>query len=503
MKPGRFVSRTIAAVAVAAVALFVAVFAGGGRVGAAPGEGQPSSCDPKLTGVIAPVIMPVQFGGAQDPQFEVGCNAIQEFTYLNWRARGRGIPDYRIGPSAFGSPVGPNATYSTVWESYVNPDDLFKTPTALKNARYSSSNGVRTLSAISKADGDDVRLTGFHQADFGWLTARTGDLTFYEVRIDNDEADYITRNGLTSAVKQQQCAATGGLSLPDGTKNDHDCRGNAAKYGLNIGAIELKAAWIELHDPAKYSRYLLSRANLVYPDGKVRLNAVIGLVGLHIIRKMGPLQQLSWATFEHVDNDPDATPYPAAPATAAPEASPTATPAWTYRNPACTGPYCTVNKYPTPCATGNPPGCQRYSYPTQTERVTPQSSFAASNTTTFRRALLKAGATGSVFRYYRLIDVQWPAGSTRIPPGARIPLTEGSPLPRWIVANTTMETYEQSSAACLDCHSSARAARGRAPGARVLVEAIAPAAFKTLMSGPSPTPSPYAADYSFVFGKAK
>ena len=503
MKPRQIAARAGALLSLAAAALFVASFGAGGsaRVDAA-GEGQPSSCDAKLTGVIAPRIMPVQFGGAEDPQFEVGCNAFQEFTYLNWRARGRGIPDYRIGPSAFGYPVGPNATYTTVWESYTSPDDLFKTPTGLKNAR-ASANGVRTLSATSKADGDDVHLTGFHQADFGWLTARTGDLTFYEVRIDNDEADYITRNGLTAAAKQQQCAAAGGLSLPDGTKNDHDCLGKPATYGLNIGAIELKAAWIELHDPAKYSRYLISRANLIYPNGTVRSNVVIGLVGLHVIHKMGPLQQLSWATFEHVDNDPDATPYPSTPPTAAPAASPTATPAWTYRNPACVGPYCTVNKYPTPCATGNPPGCQRYSYPTQTERVTPQSTFAASNTATFRGALAKAGARTSVFNYYRLIDVQWPAGSTVIPPGARIPLTEGSPLPRWIVANTTMETYEQSSFACLDCHSSARAAKGRAPGGRVRIEAVNPAALRRLMAGPSPIPAPYAADYSFVFGKGK
>ena len=502
MKSRGLVGRSILFSSLAAAAFAVSLFATGGFVRAAPpGEDSPSSCDPKLTGVIAPVIMPVQFGGAQDPQYEVGCNAFQEFVYMNWRAKGHGVPNYGIGPSAFGYPVGPNGTYTTVWESYTNPDVLFSTPTALKNARM-SSNGVRTLSATSKSDGDDVHLTGFHQADFGWLTSRRGDLTFYEERIDNDEADYIIKNGLTSAAKQRGCAATGGLSLPDGTKNDHDCAGKPASYGLKIGAIELKAAWVQLHDPAQYSRYLISRANLVYPDGSVRTNVVIGLVGLHIIHKMGNLQQLSWATFEHVDNDPDATPYPSVPATTAPS-SPGPTPAWTYRNPNCVGPYCQVNKYPTPCATGNPPGCQRYTYPTQTERVTPQSSFASSNTNTFYRALAKAGATHSVFRFYRLIDVQWPSGSVTIPPGARIPLTQGSPLPRWRVDNTTMETYEQTSAACMDCHSSAQVSNGRSLNGRVRIEAINPKALATLMSGPSPTPAPYAADYSFVFGKAK
>jgi hypothetical protein len=498
--------RAIVFSSIAAAALTAGVFSwsGSGRaVAAAPGEGKPSSCDAKLTGAIAPVIMPVQFGGAVDPQFEVSCNAMQEFTYLNWRAKGRGIPNGAIGPNAFGYPVGAGGIYTTVWESYTDPDVLFSTPTALKNARL-SSNGVRTLSAISKADGDDVRLQGFHQADFGWLTSRNGDLTFYEERIDNDEADYIAHNGLTSASKQRSCAAAGGLSLPDGTKNDHDCAGKPAKYGLNIGAIELKAAWIQLHDPAQYSRYLISRANLVYPDGSVRQNVVIGLVGLHIVHKMGNQQQMTWSTFEHVDNDPDATPYPVTPPTTAP-ASPAATPAWTYRNYNCKGPYCTVNKYPTPCATGNPKGCQRYTYPTQTERTIPQSSFASTSTGTFYDALAKAGATGSVFRNYRLIDVQWVTGSTIIPPGARIVLTQASPLPRWIVANTTMETYEQgpNGNACLDCHSSASVSSGRSASGHVRIRAINPKAFARLMAGPSPTPAPYAADYSFVFSKAK
>ena len=57
------------------------------------------------------------------------------------------------------------------------------------------------------------------------------------------------------------------MSLPDGTKNDHDCAGHPASYGLKMGAIELKAAWVQLHDPAQHSRYLISRTNLVYPNG--------------------------------------------------------------------------------------------------------------------------------------------------------------------------------------------------------------------------------------------
>jgi hypothetical protein len=482
-----------------ALALGVGLTISGAQVRAAgPGEGNPSSCDAKRTSVIAPVIGPVIFGGAMDPQYEVSCNAIQEFIYLNWLAKGHGRPNYGVGPNAFGLPANPAAPYTTVWESYTNPDTLFSTPQALRAAKL-ATNGLRTLSAITEADGDNVKLNGFHQADFGWLTSRTHDLVFYEVRIDNDETDYITRNNLTSAKVQALCAATGGLSLPAGTPQDHACNGARATYGLNIGAIELKAAWVELHDPAQYSRYLISRANLVYPDGRTHFNVVIGLVGLHIIHKMGNLQQLSWATFEQVDNDPDATPYPATPPTTAP-AEPTATPKWTFYNPACTGPNCQVNHYPVACPTA---GCQAYNVPTQTMRSLAQSSFAESATQTFYEALVKAHATTSVFRHYRLIDVQWPTGSTVIPPGARVPLTQGSPLPSWKVSNTTMETYVQTSLACLDCHSGARVSKGRTATGTVQVELDSPALLRRLMARPGATPAPYAADYSFVFGKAK
>src|SRR5579884_2514392 len=97
------VFRSIALSSLAVAAIAVGLFtAGGAKVKAAggPGEGGGSSCNAKYTGVIAPVIMPVQFGGAVDPQFEVSCNAMQEFTYLNWTAKGKGVPNGGIGPNA-------------------------------------------------------------------------------------------------------------------------------------------------------------------------------------------------------------------------------------------------------------------------------------------------------------------------------------------------------------------------------------------------------------------
>ncbi|HTD35162.1 MAG TPA: hypothetical protein VK665_15970 [Candidatus Elarobacter sp.] len=460
---------------------------------------------------IAPTMPPTfNLAGSLDFQISADCWAWQAFIYENWRAKGRGVPNGGIGPNVFGLPVPKAGAYTTVWESYANPDDVFGTSLARRNRLLSASrgNGLRTLSAISKADGDDVHLSSFQQAfTLGWLTSRRGDVTFYEERINNDELSYITSpvNDLTSIGAQARCVRTGGLSLPAGT-NDKDCRGNPATYG-NQGAMEIKAAWIELHDPALYSRYLISRANLQYPDGRVVNDAVIGLVGLHIIRKVPSAAQFAWATWEQVDNDPDQTPYVPPPNTAPPVANPTATPAWTYFNPNCTGASCAVNTQATPCANGRTPppsGCQPYRVPTQTKRVVPVSNFAEQSTGTFRAALARAHANASVFRYYRMIDVQWPRTPTPTQqrPNATIPLSQGSPAPVWKVANSTLETYVQGRAACMDCHQQAAiAGSSTTAGGRAHIRLLSPALVRrgALRAG-NPR---YASDWSFVFGKAQ
>jgi hypothetical protein len=505
------VPRSISPAGLTLLALVAAVAFGSALTGAprcADGQIGQNTCSQVR---VAPTMPPTfDLQGSLDFQISADCWAWQAFIYENWRAKGRGVPNGGIGPNVFGLPVPKTGAYTTVWESYANPDDVFGTALARRNRQLSAShgNGLRTLSAISKADGDDVHLSEFQQAfTLGWLTSRRGDVTFYEERINNDELNYITSptNKLTSIGAQLACVRNGGLSLPAGT-NDKDCNGKPAVYG-NQGAMEIKAAWVELHDPALYSRYLISRANLQYPDGRYVSDAVIGLVGLHIIRKVPNAAQLAWATWEQVDNDPDQTPYVPPPSTAQPVASPTATPAWTYYDSSCTGPSCGVNAQATPCANGRsapPAGCQPYRVPTQTKRVVAVSNFADQSTGTFRAALARANATTSVFRYYRMIDVQWPrlSGSTQQPPNATIPLNQGSPAPVWKVANSTLETYVQGRAACMDCHQQATIASSSTTAAgRAHIRLLSPAAVRrgALRAGTAQ----FASDWSFVFGKAQ
>ena len=66
------------------------------------------------------------------------------------------------------------------------------------------------------------------------------------------------------------------------------------------------------------------------PTGQYK-SATVGLVGLHIVYKAPGFPQWTWATFEHVDNAPDAS---------------SATGTWSYFNPSCTGSFCAPNVSP-------------------------------------------------------------------------------------------------------------------------------------------------------------
>jgi len=78
-------------------------------------------------------------------------------------------------------------------------------------------------------------------------------------------------------------------------------------YNGVTGAIELKAAWMEVNDlqNPKWKRYKLSTATVLDPTtGKLR-NTTVALVGLHVLHKTAKQPTWVWATFEHIDNVPD------------------------------------------------------------------------------------------------------------------------------------------------------------------------------------------------------
>lgn len=443
-------------------------------VSALAAQGQPGCLAPPTLTPKLPV------DSAVSSQNDFNCFGWQEFIALNWKASptAAGQPDPAAEASVFGAPAADGDTPAVVWQSYSAdgqvflpngaPPPAFGSADALpaacsgakanlrgrlvapKRSKDRFATGFRVLQSTSKvtpslvrsfrakpsaASGDE--LSSIIQAGTqSWLTAQNGEVTYYEIRLNEDEYNYITSNKLYNANCQWQAVQPGGAGvlLPAG----------ATVYGP-VGAIEVKAAWLPLKDPALYSRYLTSQAVIVHPDGSCQ-SIVVGLVGLHIVHKTPKAKQLTWATFEHVDNDPDSQ-----------QVAVGAVAAHTYYNPNCdkaTDPYdCAANTQPPSCGTGSTPPCN-YAAPMQVVRSTPLPANVVSLNEYVRGLIVQANSR-SVFQYYRLVNVMWPNSNTTVPPGATTPLTAGNaqpPMGQGGLANTTMETYVQTTHSCLTCH---------------------------------------------------
>ena len=467
-----------------ALALVLAVIATAVHERGRAGAQAAFSCGIIPQSIVVSAVMPRNFS-AGNGQAGADCMAWQQFIYVNWPAdpKNPGEPDpTKTSPSDFGVPN----NYTTVWESYPEASTLFQPGSTLHGLLAATRRGVKSLHVTSKFANDVLDLHGISQAgNNAWLTDQAGGLTYYEVRVNKDEAQYVTTNKLQTASGQLACTqGAKGFNLPSGSGTDYTCTGTTATYGDNFGALEVKAAWVELTDPSKYSQFLVANATIQPPTGPAH-NGVVGLVGLHIIHKVPNAQQFIWATFEHVANDPQTPP-------------PAGTPAYTYYNPGCnpkTDYYqCEINHQPKP---GDP-----YSAPVQVARINAIGTMQAAPATMYVWSLLPAN---SVFRNYELVDTLWPQGNTPIAPGATTPLTYGNSKSEvQPLANTTLETYFQgplTPLACLDCHTSApintgssalRLVRGATGKPAKLL--ILPAPHSRTQAGATP-----ASDYSFIF----
>jgi hypothetical protein len=442
-------------------------------------------------------------------QIGADCLAWQEFIYLNWRAQpgNPGNPDPSASAADFGLPTD---VEPKVWESYQSMGEVFA-----KQGSQKADNAAapKLLQLAYTSELGDIHLLSIGQAGNGkWLTSQGGDLVYYDVRLNLDEVQFIQQNNLTTYAGQQACAnnqqaqqkGMGGFNLPQGGGQDTDCSGDAHTYGLNLGTIELKSAWVEL--PADHSldyRYLTTQADIVPPIGKP-YTATVGLVGLHIIHKMQGGPQFVWATFEQIDNDPDDNNgNPQAPKLPTnPNQQPYS--GYLFYSASCTPQsdpfyHCKPNELPgTACTTLAPPyqpsGCDPYNAPNQVTRIYAVDA-TANSATGYTWTLMPAK---SVFNYYRLIEVQWPNAPEPLSPGATTPLTTGDITPNastLITANTTAETYVQHTHTCMSCHMSAPIAKA----SNVMLMRAQDGSMRRRVLLGKQTSSTYASDYSFIF----
>ncbi|WP_313913829.1 hypothetical protein [Tahibacter sp.] len=422
-------------------------------------------------------------------QADANCFAWQQFLALNWAASStqRGQPDTSVPATQFGDP---NDQRASVWETYKESDEVFLANAQNPgpwNSGFGGTPSVKVLGGMKSeiAPEPTLDLSAIGQASQGspWLTAQSGILTLYERRMNEDEYNYIVQNKLYNADVQQKFVVSPGINLPDGTEA-------SSAYG-SVGAIETKAAWLELPNAADWPYYKISKAVVTYPGQKPK-TVVVGLVGLHIIHKTALGQQFIWATFEHKRNAPSKSAVAAG----------AFTPPYTYYNPDCdpaTDHYkCTVNANPSTYNGGKNP----LTAPIQTVRVTdiptrPNNDVVGLNEYVWAQVITPQNPD-SVFLNYELVNTLWSNQNTPIAAGSRTPLPtpQLSPGPsQEPVANTTMETYVQN-LTCLDCHASAPIASVKPVKSTTI--------FDPATAGSAATATnPYASDYSFLLNNAQ
>lgn len=332
--------------------------------------------------------------------------AWQVFIAANWPAKAgaRGVPDKT---ATFGA-----AGKSTVWETYKTTTELFLANGANPGPwdPTGSLSAKRVLKFHSKAPAELQLGPTIRQAVGGWLIDKNSNPTYYEIAVNKTSYDYVLNQGFYDA-KNLTSSAT--VDFP-------------------TGSLEVKAAWRILTASDTASRFHTVSAQVMTfdangnPTGTYAAQTV-GLVGLHLVYKAKGFPQWIWATFEQVDN--------------APNASSATGSTWSYFDPNCAGSFCTPNT--SPLASGQPFGT-----PNQVTRISPIRPQTAAVNTAWQQAV-----GNNPWQYYQLISPQWPSDPND--PGN----PQGTPTPG-TVANTVLESYVQPTSSCMDCHSTARAPSG-------------------------------------------
>ena len=224
---------------------------------------------PELDPTILPVDMSTKENSACDPgkasacQKCFNCFAWQLFIALNWPAATRGEPDLTAD---FGDP----GNYAAVvWETFKTVDDIFNDPNLTDLLPWEQGDNTRVMSAVLNKNSRNTL-----QADSHWLTDQKNNLVWYEIRVNQDEYQYIAakhlynQDGVYDAYKKRD-----GIRLPD----------SKSEYG-KYGAIEIKAAFriVPKNELDAYkTKYKISYAKN-NPSGDI---VPLALVGLHIIKK--------------------------------------------------------------------------------------------------------------------------------------------------------------------------------------------------------------------------
>ncbi|EPX62237.1 Cytochrome c family protein [Cystobacter fuscus DSM 2262] len=422
-------------------------------------------------------------------QLDANCFAWAEFISLNW-------PSAAMGGTAdafFGTP---GDLGSVQWQTFMSKQQLFPpeggtpppwgTPPSISedclaeaNVSSQQARSMLALNVVSKFETQFTSGSGnqaFPLALPSWLGAAHGTNVWYDVRVSQPEYAYIVDEGLYNAANQQ--------ALVDGGTGRPLVNPMGSRQANTIGSLELKAAWMEVPNPAdgRWNAYKLSPAVVVEPTTQKCRATTVALVGFHIVHKTVSQPTWIWATFEHVNNAPD---HGADPGTTS----------WNFYDPQCRprtielDKSCSVDgstSVTVDCTPNvSPPywlgeGCPA-PVPIQVTRLTPIDPAARTANQTVQAAIAQ-NYPDSVWKNYILVNTLWstaPGPNPTTPVKTPLPFTGATPPLNVPIANTTMETYIQTGSPeeasnCINCHKNASIAGD----------------------------SEWASDYSFLFGLA-
>lgn len=331
------------------------------------------------------------------------------------------------------TPRGQYDNVPRVWETYLDAEDLFLPNQRRVGCPAAAAPGAKVLRRIAKNAHIKKVGASILEAVGGPLIDRNRNFTLYEIKLNSDEVKYVKANNLQTLGGQFAFKQKGTpINFPAGP---------TPQFG-NEGAIEVKASW-RILDPASGDRpeRFYTRQAIIYVDAADTDNkqplcipALVGLVGLHIIHKTNNFKRWIWSTFEQIDNVPDGPGQPP----------------YSYYSPDCVaGPCYPPNTPPTVPAdkkfkwASSPPYAKAYSpdgeHGTQVYRSVPIYGETEDVNKEWR-----AKVAGTVWQYYQLIGSQW-----------SVPLDQptqpiiGIPA---VLGNTSLETYIQPGASCVNCH---------------------------------------------------
>ena len=163
-------------------------------------------------------------------------------------------------------------------------------PNALTAAFPTKRPGRMSVALRLVKESGPVFNEGAAQADGSLLVSRDGRPVFYSIHIDPVFATFIRTANLNDPNRRRDPSFD-----PD----------------MKAGAVEIKAAWIQVDEQNPPSNYILADASVptlvqngdaIIGDPSKPLSRKLALLGIHVVFSLENHPEMIWATFEHIGN---------------------------------------------------------------------------------------------------------------------------------------------------------------------------------------------------------